>query len=362
MTARRNLKRLVRDRMRATGESYSTAYRRVTGTPVTHHHRESALVRRMLDAAGVDLSEPVVCGLGGGIGFLYAVFEYEAVDHPLLTIVTQHHPTPWLDAVAEHLGVVPETVTSTSAERAMIKMDALLDTGRPVLVSVGRGLLPWHDDVSAVEAADAYPVLVIGRLGDELSVVDEQQEQIPRDQFSAAWAAHRKGRFALRTLPESISAARIDLDAAVQRATQTTYRHLTGPVLGNSFDVNFGLSGIERLQADLADSRSRRGWRRRFGSGRAFEVGMIRMSECLTWAHGSRGATRPVYAQFLREVGRTDAAARAEESGRMWSAIADLTAAAVERTTVRPEMIFEDLADRVASVLEVERGLVDALS
>src|SRR5690606_12820236 len=60
-------------------------------------HRESALVQRLLASAGVELSEAMACGLGGGIGFMYAVFEYKQAPHPLLTFVTQHHPRPWAE-------------------------------------------------------------------------------------------------------------------------------------------------------------------------------------------------------------------------------------------------------------------------
>src|SRR5688572_14931327 len=116
MTERKALKRIVRERMARTGEAYTTAHRHATAPTRTsdptgtsgptsdagltpgypgfgpEHHHESALVRHLLGQAGVGLSEPMVCGLGGGIGFLYAIFEYAAVDHPLLTIVAQHHP------------------------------------------------------------------------------------------------------------------------------------------------------------------------------------------------------------------------------------------------------------------------------
>ena len=141
MTEQRALKQLVRERMARTGESYTTAHRHVAGAKV-HRHRESALVRRMLSASGIDLSEPMVCGLGGGIGFLYAVFDYQAVDLPLLTIVTQHHPMPWWEAVAGHLGVAPTSVRSSAPAPAIVKVRRALDEGRPALILVARGLLP----------------------------------------------------------------------------------------------------------------------------------------------------------------------------------------------------------------------------
>lgn len=114
MTDHRSRKHLVRERMTRTGESYTTAHRHVTarrhadqpeipglvtGYPAfgAEQHGPSALSRHLLAQAGLDLSEPMACGLGGGIGFLYAVFEYKAVPYPLLTIVAQHHPQPWFE-------------------------------------------------------------------------------------------------------------------------------------------------------------------------------------------------------------------------------------------------------------------------
>ena len=73
--------------------------------PAPAEHRPSAMVRSLLAQAGIDLPEPLVCGLGGGIGFLYAVFEYREVATPLLTIVAQHDPQAWLDTVSGHLGL-----------------------------------------------------------------------------------------------------------------------------------------------------------------------------------------------------------------------------------------------------------------
>ena len=353
MTEQRALKQLVRERMARTGESYTTAHRHVVG-PKVHRHRESALVRRMLSAAGIELSEPMVCGLGGGIGFMYAVFEYQAVEHPLLTIVTQHHPMPWLDAVAAHLGATPATVRSSAPEPAFVKVHQALDAGRPVLIHVARGLLPWHEDVPAAEAADPHALLLTGYEGNDLVALDRDQHRIGQSELGAAWAAHRQGRFAVTTLtvtePPSI-------EDAVDRAIATTYAHLTGPVLGHAFDVNFGLSGMARLRDDLADTSTKKGWARRFGSGPAFGMVRVRLAECLTWAHGSEGATRLVYADFLAETGRTEAAAVAKRAGARWAGIADIAAGESDPSTAIPA-----LADRVANVYDVERALADALA
>ena len=117
MTEHRQLKQLIRDRVARTGESYTTARRHVLARAAREaapslpaglvegydlfgadQHRLSALAAHLLRQAGITaphtgapLSEAMVCGLAGGIGFMYAVFEYRGVP-PIVTIVAQHHP------------------------------------------------------------------------------------------------------------------------------------------------------------------------------------------------------------------------------------------------------------------------------
>ncbi|MGZ5403604.1 MAG: BtrH N-terminal domain-containing protein, partial [Nocardioides sp.] len=312
----------------------------------------------MLSAMGIELSEPMVCGLGGGIGFMYAVFEFKTLDHPLLTIVTQHHPMPWWEAVAGHLALTPTTVRSSAPAPAFAKVRHALDAGRPALIQVARGQLPWREDVPAAEAADPHPVLLTGHDGSDLIVLDEDEHRIGQDALGAAWAAHRQGRFAVTTLPETLPEnVPPDVQAAARRAIATTHAHLTGPVLGHAFDVNFGLSGIARLRDDLFDTSTKRGWARRFATAPAFEVAMVRLAECLTWAHGAEGATRLVYADFLAEAGYAEAAQLARTTGAQWSCIADVAAALDDPSTTLPE-----LADRVAGVHDVEIALAEALA
>lgn len=220
---------------------------------------------RIVGRAGLPISEPMTCGLGGGIGFLYAVFEYAAVPHPLLTIVTQHHPAPWLETAAQHRGLTTVSVTSSPVVAAITKLGKAVDGGRPAWVVVGRGHLPWHSDGRPEETADPYPVLVTAHEGSEFILEDDGPiRRIGATDLGVAWAAHRKGRLAVTTVDSS--SGTVDLAAAARLAVRTTHAHLTGPVIGNSFDANFGLSGIERLLVDLRDTKTKKGWLRRFGS------------------------------------------------------------------------------------------------
>lgn len=382
MTDHRTLKKLVRERMARTGERYTTAHRHVTAQAATHPdgalaalavegypafapttHRPSALARALLGHAGLDVSEPMACGLGGGIGFLYAVFEYREVSTPLLTVVAQHHPQPWLDAVAEHLGLALRTVTSSRPAPALAKLDALLDEGRPAQVVVASGGLPWHEPSRPEAGAEPGAVVVAGRRGDTY-LVDEgdgEPHTLQREVLAGAWAAHRKGRFAITT----VDGVREVTPEAARAAVRTTHAHLTGPVLGHSFDANLGLSGMRRLAADLADDRTARGWRRRFGEGEAFLVGTSRLAECLTSAYTAPGGTRPLYAEFLQEVSSRwglpldDAAALAAQAGAVWTEVADVAGATVPDD--EPGAVLDRLAALVESAVSVEERLAEAL-
>lgn len=381
MTERRSLKKLVRERMQRTGESYTTAYRHLTarktppsGSSITpgypgfgaDAHVPSALARGLLAQAGLEVSEAMACGLGGGIGFLYAVFEYKQVDHPLLTIVAQHHPKPWLEQVAEHLGVTLRSLTSSKAETAIGKLGSMLSSGRAAHLDVARGMLPWHPATSAEEAADPHGIVIAGRHGEAYLVDDGigSPHRLTVDELSVAWAAHRKGRFALRTFGPATD---VDLAAAIKASLATTHAHLTGPVLGHAFDVNMGLSGMQKFAAELRDQTTRSGWRRRFGAPEAFGIGMTRIAECLTWAYTAEGGTRPLYAKFLAEAGALsgldldEAAAAAAASGDGWRAVADLAADAAG-THSADDGILEELAGLVEACIAQERRLADRIA
>lgn len=333
MTEQKALKRLVRERMARHGESYTTARRHVlarASTPLpagvlpgydtfgVEWHRESALVSHIVGG----FSEPMIAGLAGGIGFMYAVFDYQDLP-PLLTIVAQHHPEPWAQAALGRLRVPFTESHSGKPSVAEKKLYASLDEGRPVLCTVDRSRLPWHG-MAPGYGADPYVVVVAGRDGDTLLVDDEapRPNAIAAEEFLAAWSAHKKGRHHM--LVVTGPPAGVDLPAAVRDAVAHTVGHLTGPVLGNNFDVNFGFSGMAKLAAQLRDTSTKTGWARRFGTPVPFYHGVRRLYECLELEYTAPGATRPTYARFLTEAGYLEAAELFDRSGVLWSQVASL--------------------------------------
>ena len=397
MTERRHLKKLVRERMARTGESYTTAHQQVLARAVRppvdglppgvvpgypgfgagQHHESTLLAHLMAQAGhvaphtGEPYSEAMICGLGGGIGFLYAVFEY-AGHPPMLTIVAQHHPDPWVPGALGRLGV--GYVEQRGAGRAALgALDEAITGGRAVYCTVDRTGLPWHAGEPAL-SSDPYPVVVTGVDGEELLLDDDviTPRRLARTQFAAAWSGLRKGRHH-RILVDRPAGRRSDLPAALRAAVATTVAHLTGPVLGNSFDVNFGFSGMRRLADQLRDERTRNGWASRFGDPDNLALGLRRLTECLEIEYTASGATRPLYADFLIEAAGvlgedrlSGAAALFRVSGQLWSRVADRAAEAAAEVGLLAgadgqRALRGELADLVDTARDAEERAVALL-
>ncbi|TMR92458.1 BtrH N-terminal domain-containing protein [Nonomuraea basaltis] len=335
MTDHKHLKRRVRDRMAKTGESYTTALRHVTAR--AGHHHESALLRRVL---GGGLSEAMLLGLGGGIGFMYFVFEY-AGHPPMVTIVPQAHPEPMIPRALERAGIPYESRQTGSVRVAERNLRAALDAGRLPICRVARHLLPWRPSLPFPDPVD---IAVTGISGDTVRVHDDEPGDLPLADFMAAWSALKKSRHQLIEVTGG-AAGTPDVTGAIR----DTVAKLTGPVLGNAFDVNFGLSGMRKLAAQLADTTGKQGWTRRFADpGPALD----RLHDCLEVEYTAPGATRPLYAGFLAETGHSAAATVYREAGRQWSRVA---AASAGRESLA------ELAELVAQAVRLEERGVEVL-
>jgi hypothetical protein len=364
MTTHKDLKDLVRARMARTGESYTTAHRHVTARAgQAGQHHESTLLARMLERAGHrdprtgrPYTETTLCGLAGGIGFLYAVFEYRGLP-PMVTLVAQHHPQPWAEAALTRLGIGHAVRHSTSPTRALAALElAVQDAGGYCLVD--RSALPWTE--APALHTDPYPVLVAGRRGGDLLIWDRAAQPYPLAPaaFAAAWSGYRKGRHHLLTVDGP--GARADLAAAMRDAIATTVAHLTGPVLGNSFDVNMGFSGMRRFAEQLRDTRGRTGWAKRMAGPGALDAALRRVHECLQEQYTAPDGTRPLYADFLDEAAGvlaapalTEAAGLFRESAEHWAAVSgggDLGAMAADVDAARAAE--EKAADIMARVVD----------
>ncbi|QIM18506.1 hypothetical protein G7066_07525 [Leucobacter coleopterorum] len=355
MTVRKAFKKRVREQIEVTGQSYAQAAEQLErsnpalATPKTpgvqpDPHPASAVVVRLLKEAGLNLDPVTAFGVGGGIGFMYALFQYKEVPAPLLTLVCQHHPEPWATAILSRLEVAHTTATNKRDTQK------LLDAGQAVMLPLARGSVPWAKQIKFAEREE---IIVVATSASEdnahqdLLVFDGRSEhRMSRTELLEAYAVSPRKHPTLAISEGAVLPA--DLSGAINEGLAATVGAMTGPVLGNSFDVNFGLSGLSKWSEKVL-ATTKDGWNKAYGSDESWRS---RLQECIDQEHTARSAGRPLFAQLLTTQGLTTAAAHFERSGRLWRGVADRAAT----------LSYEELAEIVSQIAAEETQGVSALA
>jgi hypothetical protein len=101
-------------------------------------HCETTALGALLHHEGLDLSEPMLFGLGEGLGFVY--WDASSMDFPFLG--GRSKPFAITRAVAERLGLTLHVQETASRRRAWRNVADVLDAGRPG----GRQRDSYHQD------------------------------------------------------------------------------------------------------------------------------------------------------------------------------------------------------------------------
>jgi len=345
MTRQRDFNALVRERMAKTGERYAAARARVlsgaargrpsplprgvypgvldgydafggiqNGTaPVTNVLRHAGIV---WSPTGRPFTEPIVNGLCGGPGFLYAVFEYKGWP-PLLSIAlhSRSMPDAYIAQGLARVGVATTRKETTSPAAARKALEAILDAGKPALCAVG-----------------LRTVAVVGRNGDDWWIDGRAPgpTRLSSPTLARLRGGYRPAKNRLTTVDGAAESA--DPIGTLRLAIADTAKSYTEPPLPRSFWVNCGFAGLKKWQRMLTDSKDKKAWPALFDEGPRAFAGLKRTYEwvaCLV----APGAGRPLYAEFLEEAARIlsepslrTAAAAYRDAGELWSAFADFIA------------------------------------
>lgn len=318
--------------------------------PVEYSHRQSALVAHALaefgvrsPATGAPYREALLAGLGGGIGFMYAVFSYRDLP-PICTLVLRYHPHDFVLGMLQRAGIGHVVEHTSSARKAHRQLVSATESGSLCLATIGIGPSATEDVV--VSDADDQTVVFSRHPG--------HTETVTAEVFAAMRASNRTSRHRLIVIEDGTQPSKDwALGDAAHDAIAATHTVLTGPVLGHAFDVNFGLTGMDRFASALADTRTKSGWTRVFGTSTEHLVGGLRRIErCVQHEFSAWGGMRPLYADFLDQVAddpqvRSGGRARSlveasiayRSLGDEWAALAAKAEVAADR--FEAEMIHE---------------------
>lgn len=376
MTINKNLKRDIRARMAKTGERYTTARMQVLGLSATgsddpgwsrgsdpdvialHNALIAAEVVNPVD--GRPFSDALLFGLGGGIGFLYALFQYEGSD-PMLSIGVRYTMLghDFARQCLERASIAHEVFTTGSSAKADAALDDALAAGVVPLVSIDYPSLPYSGLPDHFKTMSSNQAVVVAADDERICLDNGRQIEINREDFRQARQAYRKAKHQILT----ITGTKVgDLDFGVRSAIRATADNfVTSPYKG--FASNWGFAGLEKWARLMVDEKDRKGWPRVFDSDAGAFLAMTRVQESIEVLFTPPGAGRVLYGEFLIEastitgLGALDAIGQEFiELGTSWSEIAAVATEGHEAfdqardIRVRREAALDELGENAGPV------------
>ncbi len=302
----------------------------VTTPTFTGRHYETGTLSNILQArgdanpmTGKPFDEAFVLGASGGIAFGYFVFEYKGYL-PHVALLNRNTFNPFERAL-DNLGIRRETRETTNADKGEENLARELDMGNMAVVWADSYSLPYF----GFESHEMYgmrPLLVVGRDGDGFLAVDGTEKPFPMSREEMAKARGRVKKDRWRTMiVEDVKLDPKRMEGALATAAAL---FLDKPPAGSP--NNFGATGMRFMAKMLIDEKNPKSWAKTFPPGpglRQALAGSIGQPGIWDWicAWGTDSAAdRATYAQFLRDIGRAEAANLFNQAAPLWARVADL--------------------------------------
>ncbi len=283
-------------------------------------HCQTAALRNILAYHGYDLSEEMLLGLGGGLGFIY--WYMKQMSSPFIGFRFGGKNEIFMVNICERIGAEGILFQTTSTRKGYEELKSLLREGRPAYVYADMAYLPYM--ASEDMHFGGHAVVVFG--------VDEQEDKV--------YISDRGGKNAVTVSVEDLKNARsskfppfppknkilkikipqnvVISEKVIKEAIKDCYETMLNPPIRN-----IGLSGVQKW-ANIVPK-----WPEQFNGLNLF--GCLFNTFVYIEIGGTGGsAFRPMYAQFLKEVSSmldrsdlSDVAELFESSGKAWSEVAN---------------------------------------
>jgi hypothetical protein len=288
--------------------------------PFIGKHCETSALGKVLAHYGLSISEDMLLGLGGGIGFIY--WHMKKMPYPFIGGRNGRFPG-FLAAICGSLGAASRLSRTTSAKKGYEELKSLLRMGKPAIVYGDIAYLHHFASNGAHFGGHAFVVFGLDEEKGIVSIYDRGKE--PIELSIAELEKARSSKFPpfppkhallFVDFPSGSSSDKIDLRAQIRRAVNDCCAAMVNPPL-----QSFGLSGINKWSKTIME------WPKMFNHEELFDclVGSFINIE-IGGTGGS--AFRSMYARFLREAGGLsrnscllDAAELIGESAKAWNRI-----------------------------------------
>jgi hypothetical protein len=314
----------------------------------TGEHCASTAIRNMLGHHGLSMSEAMVVGLAGGLGFFY--LRNDALSPTRMF----HGRTPTLELdFCENAALPAHGGESADDQRALEELEACLDRGIPVMLSTDTFYLGYQNTTSHFPG---HRAVVVGYDEDEACfwMADRKLEEYQRVSYEELRRARNADDYPISCRNEyNFFEGEVRLGRPLGEAIRIALKRNAESMLnGSELDrpgASSGIKAIRELANELPSWHSQAdwSWSSRFG----YQVIVKRGSGGLFF--------RSLYRDFLVEaaeavprLGEMGLAVRMATIAERWGDLAEVLKEQSERETCEPELfreasrIAEDLADR----------------
>ncbi len=313
-------------------------------------HCENGVVSNLLRYYGIDLSEPMIFGIGSGIFFSHLpIIKLNGIP------VTTFRPLPGLifKRIRHSLGISTEIKRFRSPEKAMYELDNNLNHGIPTGMVIGVYHLPYFPAPYRFHF-NAHNIIAFGKEDNKYLISDpimETPQELTYDELIKV--RYARGTYKPKGKMYYISKvpSEIDLKKAIIKGIKRTIFEmvlLPGPIIG--------VRGIRYLSSRI------RKWPKRIGEEKASKYlgQVVRMQEEI----GTGGAGfRFLYSAFLQEAAEIldndrmlGLSQKMTEVGDQWREFA-IMASRICKKRGQNEISFDSIADMVHGIADNEENV-----
>jgi len=281
-------------------------------------HCETSALKRVLDYHGLFLSEEILLGLGGGVGFIY--WYMKPVSSPF--IGTRNGRVPdFLKGACRRIGADLTLVETSSSKKGYEELKAVLHAGEPAVVYGDIAYLPYFAVPEIAHfGGHAFVVFGLDEERDEMYIYDRGRHPVTvsiADLEKARSSKYPPFPPKHRLLKIKYPSQIMNLENGIREAIRACCQNMLGPPI-----KNIGLAGMEKWSKVVTR------WPEQFKGMNLFGALMNGFIYIETGGTGGSGF-RLMYARFLGEassiIGKpalSEVAEMMRESAKVWSEIA----------------------------------------
>jgi len=315
--------------------------------PYQGEHCETTAIGNLLQDAGINLSEPILFGLGQGLGFIY--WDSKQMGFPF--IGGRIKPDGQIANLADRLGLTVHIQETSSVDKAWLNVRSSIERGVPVALKLDSYYLDYF--TNKVHFAGHYAV-IHGFSDEHAYMADTSQQggQVLTRLTSLAAARNAKGPMSSRN--RSVTLAPIDempplIPAMRESLTNNAQAYLNPPIR------NIGYKGIIRMSEEILKWPSR--------------SSNLEQDLCLTAMLMERAGTggalfRNLYRDFVRECADRLEDSRIGQAHRLFTEIAPLwtnVSSSIDRAgrtgdlqeLVQASKLLLEIADKERAAMEL---------